>query len=148
MKDDNKSLFLYTGLIFLVALIIILLSFFGQAKFDKKILPEGTAPTGWGIDKKVAVISDENRVLTEKNAELTAELEEKNKQLEELTALNTSQTELMNNYNIILNCYTLYRDRKYTEAKELSGTVNTAILSPEVSELYNELLKEIEEKIK
>ena len=37
-KNDNKSLFLYTALIFFVAVVLIILSFFGQTNLQKKQL--------------------------------------------------------------------------------------------------------------
>ena len=35
-KNDNKSLFIYTALIFVVAVLLIILSFFGQTNLQKK----------------------------------------------------------------------------------------------------------------
>jgi len=144
MKDDNKSLFLYTGLIFLVAIMLILLSFFGQSKFDEKTLPDGTRPSGWGIDKKAAVISEENMVLNQQLAQVNEQLAERDIKITELTAANNEQSELLNNYNIIVSCYSLCKEKKYTEAKEKLLTVNTEILSPEMRALYDELIKETE----
>lgn len=143
MKDNNKSLFLYTGLIFLVALIIILISMFGQNSFKRKQTLAVSAPSGWGISEKAALISEENLKLEEENRQLKADLVERDTKIETLTAENASQSEIIKNYNILLNCYSLYRDRKYEDAKQLFLTVNAALLPTEVQGLYNELLEKI-----
>lgn len=143
MKDNNKSLFLYTGLIFLVALIIILISMFGQNSFKRKQTLAVSAPSGWGISEKAALISEENLKLEEENRQLKADLAERDTKIETLTAENASQSEIIKNYNILLNCYSLYRDRKYEDAKQLFLTVNAALLPTEVQGLYNELLEKI-----
>ncbi len=143
MKDNNKALFLYTGLIFLVALVIILISMFGQNNFKSKEVLPVSAPSGWGISEKAALISEENLKLEEENRSLKADLSDRDTKIETLTAENAAQAEVINNYNILLDCYTMYRDRKYEEAKNLFLTVNKSVLPAEVQFLYDELLEKI-----
>lgn len=143
MKDNNKALFLYTGLIFLVALVIILISMFGQNNFKSKEALPVSAPSGWGISEKAALISEENLKLEEENRSLKADLSDRDTKIETLTAENAAQAEVINNYNILLDCYAMYRDRKYEEAKNLFLTVNKSVLPAEVQFLYDELLEKI-----
>ena len=37
-KKDNKSLFLYTALIFIAAIVIVVISFFSQINLEKSIM--------------------------------------------------------------------------------------------------------------
>lgn len=143
MKDNNKALFLYTGLIFLVALVIILISMFGQNNFKSKEVLSVSAPSGWGISEKAALISEENLKLEEENRSLKADLSDRDTKIETLTAENAAQAEVINNYNILLDCYAMYRDRKYEKAKNLFLTVNKSVLPAEVQFLYDELLEKI-----
>ncbi len=85
-KNNNKSLFLYTALIFVVAVLLIILSFFGQTNLEKKQPQiEGTAGnTDSGITERAAVLSEENKNLIEENNAL----KEKNKILEEKQTMN------------------------------------------------------------
>ena len=79
-KNDNKSLFLYTALIFFVAVILIVLSFFGQTNLEKNQpkVEENTEQTQAvsGITEKAAVLSEENKNLLEENNKLKAENQE------------------------------------------------------------------------
>lgn len=143
MRDDNKSLFLYTGLIFLVALIIILISLFGQTKFKSEKSLSASAPSGWGISEKAALISEENRQLIEKVSLLEDELARRDTQIGELTAENANQAELLKNYNIIMECYLLCGDRKYREARELLLSVNIEALPEKLKAVYDELVDKV-----
>lgn len=83
-KNDNKSLFIYAALIFFVAVILIILSFFGQTNLKKNMpkVDENTEQIQ-GITERSALLSEENKNLLEENKQLKAENEElQNKQLE------------------------------------------------------------------
>ncbi len=91
-NNDNKSLFLYTGLIFLVAIVLIILAFFGQSniKRNQPNIPETTASAEpqteqTGIAERASVLSEENRLLIEENNEIKGQLE---LQTEEINRLN------------------------------------------------------------
>ena len=77
-KNDNKSLFLYTSLIFIVAILLIILSFFGQTNLQKNQpqLEENTESTNSGITERAALLSEENKNLIEENNKLKAENQE------------------------------------------------------------------------
>ncbi len=98
-KNKNNSLFLYTALIFIVAIIIIVLAFFGQTRIrDAQPLLSAT-PTAAatevpktpadGIVMSASQLSQENLELLNENRELNKRLddaEEKNKNTEYLLA--------------------------------------------------------------
>lgn len=79
-KNNNKSLFLYTGLIFVVAVLLILLSFFGQMNLQKNQPKteetEEVTQTNTGITERAAVLSEENKNLLEENTQLKKENDE------------------------------------------------------------------------
>lgn len=94
-KNNNKSLFLYTGLIFIVAVLLIILSFFGQLNLQKNQPKteeaEDVAQASTGITERAAVLSEENKNLIEENSQLKQEnydLTEKVTQNDTLLAAN------------------------------------------------------------
>lgn len=87
-KNSTKSLFLYTALIFVVALLLILIAFFGDSNLERNIThiePTQTpAQTAFPnkISERAAELSEENmlllgenKTLKEENATLKAELD-------------------------------------------------------------------------
>lgn len=75
-KNDNKSLFLYAGLIFFVAVLLIILSFFGQTNLKKNqpVVDEPVSETG--ITERTAILSEENKNLIEENKQLKQQNEQ------------------------------------------------------------------------
>lgn len=85
-KNDNKSLFLYTSLIFIVAILLIILSFSGQINLQKNRtqIESNSENQNSGITERAAVLSEENKNLIEENNKLKAE----NKELQEKQTIN------------------------------------------------------------
>ena len=67
-KNDNKSMFLYTALIFIVAVLLIIFSFLGQTNYAKKISRKVSESPDkeMSISEKASILSEENTVLLEK----------------------------------------------------------------------------------
>lgn len=136
-KSENKSLFMYTALIFFAAIIIIVVAFFGQANLDrsKQEIPIVTAePQQSGIAQKAAEISAENAWLTTENSRLTNENE----------ALLSRNTELEINYsygNIFCNIYQFIYEDNLDDAIITFNSINTDALTEEQKVVYNNLLK-------
>lgn len=80
-KNDNKSLFLYTSLIFIVAVLLIILSFFGQTNMKKNMTQVDTEAANSGITERAAVLSEENKNLLEENNKLKTENQELTKKI-------------------------------------------------------------------
>lgn len=78
-NNGNKSLFLYTALIFFVAIILIILAFFGQTNVQKNQPPissEIPVQTPASIPEKTAVVSEENAKLIQELSGIREKLDE------------------------------------------------------------------------
>ena len=70
-KNDNKSMFLYTALIFIVAVLLIIFSFLGQTNMQKNQPQVSESPDKeMSISEKASILSEENTVLLENNNNL------------------------------------------------------------------------------
>jgi hypothetical protein len=99
-NNNNKSLFLYTALIFIVAILLILIAFFGDANLEKSMNsalqtaePTVTQKADATIPERAAIISQENQKLMEENQKLKTESESAKKQLEIYASLTKALTE-------------------------------------------------------
>ena len=70
-KPKNNSLFLYTALIFIVAIIMIIISFFGQSNIQKNQPVKSEELNS--ITEKASQLSEDNRLLMEENKTLLEE---------------------------------------------------------------------------
>ncbi len=137
-NKSNKSLFLYTALIFLVALLMIVVSFFGQSHLESIRETEQKAKN---LTEKTSMLSDQNLYLTEQVSVLTKQLEEKD------ALLLTSQTAIdeaklrEENINNTLVAYTKMKEKKKAEAKEYISLVNPELLSSDAKWFYDEVIK-------
>lgn len=140
-KNDNKSMFLYTALIFFVAVILIIVSFFGQNNMQKNQpqIDNKTEETQSlsGISEKAAVLSEENRQLLEENSKL----KEENSSLKQS---NTSLSEQISVDNLLLSAngyFTLGNDSK---ALEILNTINYDGLTGDQKILYDAIKNNIQ----
>lgn len=137
-NKSNKSLFLYTSLIFLVALLMIVVSFFGQSHLESIRETEQQAKN---LTEKASVLSDQNLYLTEQVTALTKQLEEKD------ALLLTTQTAVEEaklreeSINNTLTAYTKMKNKNKSEAKEYISLVNPELLPSDAMWFYNEVIK-------
>lgn len=143
-KNENKSLFLYTALIFVVAILIIIVAFFSQINVENSQpeLPEETAnPINEGISQKASVLSEQNALLITQNETLTA----LNKELSnDKQALEEKNTELSINYsngNIFCSIYQYIYDNNFDDAREALSMINIDSLTDAQKIIYNNLKK-------
>ena len=133
-KNDNKSLFLYTALIFFVAVVLIILSFFGQTNLQKKQpkVEENTEQTQAvsGITEKAAILSEENKNLLEENNKLKAE----NKELIEKQAAN----------DLLLSANGYFTLGNNAKALEMLNAVNYDELSVDQKLIYDKIKTNIQ----
>ena len=137
-NKSNKSLFLYTSLIFLVALLMIVVSFFGQSHLEGIRETEQKAKN---LTEKASVLSDQNLYLTEQVTALTKQLEEKDALLlTTQTAVDESKLreESINN---TLTAYIKMKNKNKSGAKEYIALVNPELLSADAKWFYNEVIK-------
>ena len=134
-KNNNKSLFLYTGLIFVVALLLILISFFGQTNLEKKQpkVDEETQRELTGITERASVLSEENKNLLEENTALKKENEEQIEQIEQ--------------NNILLSAYGYLQSDAKDKALERLLAVNYDTLSADQQLIYNYIQNELGENL-
>ncbi len=140
-KNDNKSLFLYTALIFFVAVVLIILSFFGQTNLQKNQpeIEQNTEQTQTvsGITEKASILSEENKVLLELN---------KNLQIEnnELKAENEELVKKQNNNNTLLSSYGYYTLGNKEKALEMLKAVIYEELNSDQRMIYYKLNNELQ----
>lgn len=130
-KNDNKSLFIYAALIFFVAVILIILSFFGQTNLQKSMpeIPENTEQTQ-GITERAALLSEENKNLLEENKRL----KEENEKL--------LQKETTNNLLLSANGYSIAGNN--AKAFEMLNAVNYDDLTSDQQIIYNSIKNKLQ----
>ena len=138
-NNDNRSLFIYTSLIFIVAIAMIVVSFFAQTHLDRSKL--GTDAEAVSLSDKAAQVSEENMQLLEFNKDLQAKnaaLDEENTRLK--SEAESAKKEL-DAYAALFNVVNTILDGKLSEARTLLGGIYTEDLTPAQKELYDNLVK-------
>ncbi len=140
-KSDNKSLVMYTSLIFVAAIIMIVVSFFAQQHLEQLRVSE-TEAENVTLSNKAAQVSEENMQLVE----LNKSLKDANKGFFEANqALTTERDALIKEttaYKALIEVYEKLLDGKKTSARKLLSEIFTEDLSAEQKEIYDFLVKE------
>lgn len=140
-KNDNKSLIMYTSLIFVAAIVMIIVSFFAQQHLEKLRVSE-TEAENVTLSNKAAQVSEENMQLVELNKTLkdsnTKLTEEKNALLAENEALKKENEA----YSRLIEVYNKLLDGKKSSAKTILKEIYTEDLTPQQKEIYDFLVKE------
>lgn len=135
MKSKTKFLWMYTIILFSVALILILFAGMTQQDYEKEIESHETAAVG--MQKSVTELSQTNTLLKEENATLKAQVAELTATNEKLTAsAKTGEVSTM-----LLNAICEYEDNDKKAAKELIAKVDSSLLTPEQLEIYHKIIK-------
>lgn len=139
MNENKKptSLFLYTALIFLVALIMIVLSFFGQNHYEENEKTQQQAKT---LTEKASIISEENLNLTEQVSDLTETIENHESTISE----QNTQIEALNNktavYEMLISAYERLYENKKDEALAIIEQIDSSVLTTDDAiNLYNQI---------
>lgn len=105
-SKNNKSLFLYTALIFIVAIILIILAFFGQenVKSNQPVLAtiEPSKQLTMSISERASLLSDENAALLKENQEYKEKNEALLKEIDIYKEKNDINEQLLLAYSLIL----------------------------------------------
>lgn len=140
-KSDNKSLIMYTSLIFVAAIVMIVISFFAQSHLEKLRVSE-TEAENVTLSNKAAQVSEENMQLVE----LNKALKDANKVLTDTnTALTTEKEALLKEtiaYKSLVDVYDKLLDGKKAAARKLLEGIYTQDLSADQKEIYDFLVKE------
>lgn len=141
-KDNSRSLYLYTALIFVVALVMIIISFFGQSNLEKtnKAIQDQKS-----ISEKSAALSEENMKLVEKNIELENKLTEKDAEIEELKSTIAQKDEKIQMHDKLAMAYSYYTVKNFEKAEQLLKEVDFEMLDGDLKVLYTQILDEIKE---
>lgn len=142
-NSDNKSFLLYTSLIFIVAIIMIIVSFFAQTHLDQS-KPSEADTEKVALSAKAAQVSEENmqlvelnKALKDTNAALSAENEELKAASEEM------QKEIKAYSDLLLVSEKLLGGNK-REARTLLENIFTEDLTKEQKDIYDSLVKKTE----
>ena len=145
-KQNNTSLFLYTALIFIVAIIMVIISFFGQNNIQKN-QPVQSQEALNSITEKASQLSEDNRLLMEENKTLLEEnrtLRTEIAELEENTEITETENEELilevENHNKLIEAYKTSEKSK-KKARELLLSIDTEELTPNQKEFYDTMLK-------
>ena len=117
-QNQNNSMFLYTALIFLVALVLIILAFFGKINRPNNAVPP---------------------VPTEEIQYTTADETEKMK--EDISRLNSQ----LSIYESLVKANSYAASMNYEEAKTLIDNIDVASLTEEQKVLYDQIINTIDE---
>lgn len=156
MKNENKSLFLYTSLIFVVSILMILIAFAGQNHI--KIVRQ-ESDSGTSLSERVNSLNEQNAKLTNENAALTqkiAELENTNttnaelieSYLNDINKLNNEKESLTNNNNNLNNLLKIksFLDaQNYEEAKKIYDLIDVSRLNQEQKLYYDEITLKLQQ---
>ncbi len=149
-NNDNKSLIIYTALIFLVAIFMIVISFFAQTHLEELKVSEKTAENVT-LSNKAAQVSEENLQLVELNKTLrikNKDLLDQNSALiierDAIIAERDAISKQNEAYEAFLDVYAKLLKRDKKGAKALLLGIFTEDLSPQQKEIYDKLAKEIE----
>lgn len=142
-NSDNKSLLLYTSLIFIVAIIMIIVSFFAQTHLDQSKVSEIDTEKV-DLSNKAAQVSEENMQLVELNKSLkdtNAALVTEN---EGLKAENEALQKEIKAYDDLLLVSEKLLGGNKRAARTLLENIFTEDLSKKQKDLYDTLVKKTE----
>lgn len=134
MKNNTKFLWLYTSILFSVALILILFAGLTQQNYEKELETHETAKVG--MQKSVAELSQTNMQLLQEKEALKKENEQLKADLESASELN--QTEAYENLASALREYDLGNRKK---ARNILKDLNPDELTQPQLYIYNKIMK-------
>lgn len=133
-KKENRSIYIYTALIFAVALVLIILTAFSQPRVNKlgkraeEFKPEVTESVS---TDEIAKYANMAASLDTENKELNSEISEKNKQIQI--------------YEFLLTANAQVSDGQFVEAEEMLTQIDATTLTENQTILFNELTEKINE---
>ncbi|MBQ8637266.1 MAG: hypothetical protein IJ423_05180 [Clostridia bacterium] len=138
-NKSNRPLMIYTSLIFIVAIIMVVVAFFGQRHLESAQFRQ--TETAKGISVRASQLSEENRLLMEVNKRLTNslnELTEENQTLQadlEVLSKESEQNKKLTEVYIALN------NSGRSKARKLLKEIYTEDLTAEQKDFYDMLAK-------
>ncbi len=139
-KSDNKSLVIYTSLIFMAAIIMIVISFFAQKHLEDARVSE-TEAENVTLSNKAASVSEENMQLVELNKNLKEENAGLMQANDELTKERDALLKETGAYKELNEVYEMLLEGNTKAATEKLSSIYTQDLSPDQKEIYDYLVK-------
>lgn len=139
-NSDNKSLLLYTSLIFIVAIVMIIVSFFAQTHLDQSKLSEIDTEKV-NLSNKAAQVSEENMQLVELNKSLKDTNASLTAENDELKQASESMQKEIDAYRKLSQVSEKLLGGNKTAARTLLENIYTEDLTKEQKELYDSLVK-------
>ena len=142
-NNDNKSLLMYTSLIFIVAIVMIIVSFFAQTHLDQS-RPTDVDYEKVDLSNKAAQVSEENMQLVELNKSLkdaNAALSQENAELKENAAAMQKEIKA---YSDLLSVSEKLLGGNKQAARTLLENIFTEDLTKDQKNLYDMLVKKTE----
>ncbi len=142
-ENNNKSLFLYTSLIFVVAILLIILAFFGQTNVEKnqpeiEVTEETETPSSnSGIAERASVLSEENRLLLEEKTKLETQVREKDAIISGLENENFNLGEKIKMNDLLLQANGYLYVGNLEKSAEALGQVDYDKLTSDQQIIYN-----------
>lgn len=135
MKSKTKFLWMYTIILFSVALVLIIFAGMTQQNYEKELATHETAKVG--LQKSAAELSQVNLLLKEENANLKKE----NEQLTEAQA-NFEEISKSNDLNMaLIEAFYQYESGNRRTAKNMLAEVDKETLTDQQLNIYNKIIK-------
>lgn len=138
----TRPLMIYTSLIFIVAIIMVVVAYFGQKHLED--LQNRQTQSAIGISERASQLSDENRILMESNKRLNNENTNISEQNEQLTTQNAELAKQNESYAKLIAVYEKIYNGKKSEARAMLHEIYTEDLTPDQKSFYDKLVKRSE----
>ncbi|MBQ7794191.1 MAG: hypothetical protein IJ366_06705 [Clostridia bacterium] len=138
----NRPLMIYTSLIFIVAIVMVVVAFFGQKHLENAQLQQ--TERAEGISERASQLSEENRLLMELNQSLSAENDELTEQNTQITEQNAQLTKESEQNAKLYEVYTTLNKSGRSKARKLLEQIYTEDLTEYQKDFYDSLAKKCE----
>ena len=132
MKQNTKTLWIYTMILFSVALVLILMAGLTQQNYEEEIKLHETAAVG--MQKSVSELSEKNMKLGEENKKLTESLKqtESDKEKAEQSA---------GTYETLIDALKEYEKGNRKTARQMLAEIEKSQLSSQQLYIYQKIMK-------
>lgn len=138
-NKSNRPLMIYTSLIFIVAIIMVVVAFFGQRHLESAQFRQ--TETARGISERASQLSEENRLLMEVNKRLTTSLNELTEENQVLKTENDALTKEAEYNKKLSDVYLALNNSGRSKARKLLNEIYTEDLTAEQKDFYDMLVK-------
>lgn len=141
-NSQNRSMFLYTALIFAVALLLIIIAFFGQANKEKVDNIVGTTATETATTTPTESASEAD---TEPAVQFTEEYAKLSNKVIALDAENKALKAKLDLYELLLSANKAISEGDIETAKSVIAEINSDTLTEDQKILFNQITSKINE---